>query len=213
MQSSQIMYSGELDSASKNNSKAIATISGVIADFVTLVNATLAESNDLISNVDANYTNASEVLSSKMDTILGFITREASAVSDSATSSGQNLHTLLTENGAMEDGIRSRLEKLSQEQDAFAENVHEQLQSLVSRLSADTSNMNAARQSATNKLVSSLQAASSQFASQAAQWQSERLQRGAVPTPSSFAEKEDLSSLSDQALLQDVQHHISGLVM
>lgn len=211
MMDSQVMYSGQLNSARKNNSNAIATISGVISDFVTLVNETLAQSNDMISAVDANYTNASEVLSAKMDTILGFISREASSISDSASTSGQNLKAMLTRNGAMEDGIRGRLEKLSEQQDSFASDVHTQLQGLVARLSQDTSNMNSARQAASAKLVSTLQAASSQFASQAAQWQSERLQQQQTQSSSPSA-LIDVGSMSDHALIQDVARHLSGLL-
>ena len=206
MMNSQVMYSKQLDSARRNNSDAVATISGVIADFVSLVNQTMAESNELISTVDANYSSASEKLSSKMDTILGFISRESASVSDSAQTSGQNLKSLLTQNGAMEDGIRSRLQKLSQQQDEFAADVHDQLQVLVSRLSQDTSNMNSARLASTNKLVSTLQTASNEFASQASQWQSERLQKQQQES-SSFI---DVSAMSDQALIQDLARHIAS---
>ena len=175
MMNSQNMFSGELDSAKKNNSESIALISGVIKDFVVLVNQTLAESDDLISTVDANYTNASMVLGSKMDTILGFISRESGKISESADGSSRALKELLTRNGAMEEGIQSRLEQLSSQQDNFAHSVHDQLQGFISRLNDDSSKLSTARQAATNKLYDALHSANTQFAANAAQWQSQRL--------------------------------------
>ena len=199
MMSSQSMFSSELDSARKNNSDSIALISGVIKDFVFLVNQTLDESNDLISAVDANYTQASMSLDSKMNTILGFISREASKISDSADSSSRDLKALLTRNGAMEEGIQSRLSQLSEQQDAFAKSVHDQLQSYITRLSDDSAQLSTARQTATNKLFDVLHNANSEFAAQAAQWQSQRLS-------SSLIQK-----MSDQELEADVARHMRSL--
>lgn len=207
MLAGQTMYSGAMDDAKKENGENIALISGVIRDFVTLVNQTLAESNDLISTVDANYTDASMKIGSKMDTVLGFITRQSNAVSDSAESSGALLKSLLTKNGAMEDGIRSRLDQLSKQQDAFSNNVHDQLQSFISRLNDDTAKMSSARNAATSKLYQKLQEASSQFAANAAQWQSQRVKApSSVLSVSSFVEK-DLTKMSDEELLSDVLKH------
>ena len=207
MLAGQTMYSGAMDDAKKENGENIALISGVIRDFVTLVNQTLAESNDLISTVDANYTDASMKIGSKMDTVLGFITRQSNAVSDSAESSGALLKSLLTKNGAMEDGIRSRLDQLSKQQDAFSKNVHDQLQSFISRLNDDTAKMSSSRNAATSKLYQKLQEASNQFATNAAQWQSQRVKaRSSVPSVSSFVEK-DVTKMSDEELLSDVLKH------
>ena len=208
MMASQTMYSGELDGARKNNSDNIAMISGVVADFVTLVNQTLVESDDLISSVDANYSDASMKLGSKMDTIIGYITREANAVSESADSSGQMLKSLLTKNGAMEEGIRSRLEQLASQQDAFATSVHDQLQGFIARLNDDTSKMSSARLAATNKLYDTLHKASADFASNAAQWQSQRLQAAAGSLIQvEEATTSDVKKMTDDELLADVLRH------
>ena len=201
MMSSQAMFSGELDAAKKNNSESIALISGVVRDFVTLVNQTLAESDDLIASVDANYTNASMQLDSKMSTILGFISREASKISDSAEGSSQSLKALLTRNGAMEDGIQTRLTQLSQQQDAFAKSVHDQLQGYIARLNEDSSKLATARQSATNKLYDALHNANTEFAAHAAEWQSERL---AASSPSLI----EIRQMSDDQLVADVNRHL-----
>ena len=176
MMDSQGMYDKELDGDRKTNADNIALISGVIRDFVTLVNETLAESNDLISTVDANYTDQSMALDSKLSTIVGFISREASAVSASADTSAQALKKVLTSNGPMEDGIRQRLTELSNQQDGFAQKVHDQLQGFISRLNDDSSKMNTARETATNRLYDVLHKASTEFAENAATWQAERLQ-------------------------------------
>ncbi|TEB20640.1 hypothetical protein C9890_0032 [Perkinsus sp. BL_2016] len=203
MMNSQNMFSGELDSAKKNNSESIALISGVIKDFVVLVNQTLAESNDLIATVDANYTNASMVLGSKMDTILGFISREASKISESADWSSRALKELLTRNGAMEEGIQSRLGQLSSQQDSFAHSVHDQLQGFISRLNDDSSKLSTARQAATNKLYDALHNANTQFAANAAEWQSERL----ASSPSSLVQVR-IHQMSDEELVKDVERHL-----
>jgi len=176
MMSSQVMYTNQLDSDRKANADNIALISGVIRDFVTLVNETLAESNDLISNVDANYTDQSMALDSKLNTIVGFITREARAVSASADTSAQALKKILTSNGPMEDGIRQRLAALSEQQDGFAQKVHDQLQGFITRLNDDSAKMNTARDAATNRLYDVLHKASTEFAQNAANWQAQRLQ-------------------------------------
>lgn len=176
MMDSQAMYSDQLESDRKTNGDNVALISGVIRDFVTLVNETLAESNDLISNVDANYTDQSMALDSKLNTIVGFISREASAVSASADNSAQALKKVLTSNGPMEDGIRQRLTALSEQQDGFAQKVHDQLQGFISRLNEDSAKMNTARESATNRLYDVLHKASTEFAENAATWQAQRLQ-------------------------------------
>ena len=182
MMDSQLMYNDELDKDRKSNSENIALISGVIRDFVTLVNETLAESNDLISTVDANYTDQSMALDSKLNTIVGFISREASAVSASADSSAQALKNILTANGPMEDGIRQRLAALSEQQDGFAQKVHDQLQGFISRLNDDSAKMNTARQTATNKLYDVLHRASTEFAQNAATWQAQRLEQTSSPS-------------------------------
>ena len=205
MSSSQLMFSSSLDAAKQNNSDSIALISGVIRDFVTLVNETLEESNDLVSGVDANYTEASLALSSKMDTVLGFINRQASAVSESAESSGRLLKNLLSRNGAMEDGIRERLQQLSKQQDAFATNVHDQLQSYIGRINEDSAKLTSARSAATNKLYEALQTANADFAAKAAEWQRERL-----ATPASFIQR-TVKHLSDDQLLQDVFRHLDAV--
>jgi hypothetical protein len=202
MMNSQNMFSSELDAAKTNNSQSIALISGVIRDFVFLVNQTLAESDDLISAVDANYTNASMALGAKMDTILGFINREAGKVSESADTSSQSLKGLLTRNGAMEEGIQTRLQQLSSQQDAFAKSVHDQLQAFISRLNDDSSKLASARQSATNKLYDALHNANAQFAANAAQWQNQRL------TTATSLLQEKVHRMSDRELVEDVNRHL-----
>jgi hypothetical protein len=203
MMNSQNMFSSELDSARKNNSQSIALISGVIRDFVTLVNQTLAESDDLISAVDKNYTEASMKLGAKMDTILGFISRQASQVSESADGSARNLKALLTRNGAMQEGIQTRLKQLSTQQDAFAKSVHDQLQGFIARLNDDNSKLATGRQAATNKLYDALHTANTQFAANAAQWQSQRL-------ATSLIEKR-VETMSDEELVKDVEDHLRAV--
>ena len=176
MMDSQTMYSTQLSEAKGNNTANIALISGVVRDFVRLVNQTLSESNDLVAAVDANYTDASMKLGSKMDTVIGYISRQSSAVASSADSSAQMLKSLLVSSGPMEDGIRETLKSLSAQQDEFAKKVRDQLAGFTTRIADDTTAMTSARAAATNKLYDALHAASEQFASNAAAWQNEKLQ-------------------------------------
>jgi hypothetical protein len=177
MMDSQAMYDHEIEKSKTSNGESVALISGVIRDFVYLVNETLAESSDLISTVDANYTEQSTALDSKMNTIVGFINREANAVAASADSSSQALRNLLTSNGPMEDGIRQRLAALATQQDQFASKVHDQLNSFIVRLNDDNGKISSAREAATNRLYDALHKASTEFAQNAAAWQAERLSR------------------------------------
>ena len=142
------------------------------------------------------------ILGSKMDTILGFISREASKISESADGSSRALKELLTRNGAMEEGIQSRLEQLSSQQDSFAKSVHDQLQAYISRLNDDSSKLSMARQTATNKLYDALHRANTQFAAKAAEWQSQRL------ASSSSLMQVRIHGMSDEELVKDVERHL-----
>ena len=201
MMDSQAMYASRLAEAKGNNSADIAQISGVVQDFVLLVNETLNQSNDLISTVDANYSDASMKLGSKMDTVIGYITRESNKVASSADNSAQALKTLLLTSGPIQDGIRETLKSLSDQQDKFATDVHSQLATLSARLADDTNKMTSARAAATNKLYDSLHHASETFAANAAAWQNQKL--GAL------IQTKDVTTMTDQELVQDALLHLA----
>jgi hypothetical protein len=211
MASSQSMYSSALDHSKKQNSGNVASLSGVIGDFVTLVNQTLAESDDLISAVDTNYTDATQKLSAKMDTVLGFISREANSIAASADSSSRQLKSLLTSSGPIEDGIRQRLEELAAQQDKFATSVHDQLTGFVSRLSDDNDKISNARLAATNKLYDTLHRASAQFASNAAAWQAQALEKSNGGSSSFIDQSRRVRDMTDSQLVKDVLAHVGKL--